>query len=152
MTAPHDDQRDPQLSALLRTTVDAPPLRPGFHDELEARLRAADAETTRIPVRRRLTTRRLMAAAAVVAAAAVFAFAVLPAIRGGDTATAGDVLAAMTAASGGAQTVRLHDITTTVSTVGQSRAGGSVHRRDRAHDEHHRRQPRSLHVHSRLDG
>ena len=41
MTAPHDDQRDPQLSALLRANVDAPPLRPGFHDELEARLQTA---------------------------------------------------------------------------------------------------------------
>ena len=43
MTAPHDDQRDPQLSALLRAAVDAPPLRPGFHDELEARLSATEA-------------------------------------------------------------------------------------------------------------
>lgn len=41
MTAPGDDQRDPKLSALLRSAVDAPPLRRGFHDELEARLQAA---------------------------------------------------------------------------------------------------------------
>ena len=119
MTAPHDDQRDPQLAALLQTTVDAPPLRPGFHEELEARLRSADSAATRIPAhRRRLTTRRLFAAAAVVAAAAVFAFAILPAVRSDDTATAGDVLAAMTAASGGAQTVRLHVITNTSTSIG----------------------------------
>jgi hypothetical protein len=115
MSAPHDEQPDPQLSSLLRTAVDAPPLRPGFHDELEARLRAADAAglpMTTVPAsRRRLTNRRLLAAAAVVAAAAVFAFAILPAIRGGGTATAADMLAAMTQASGGAQTVRLGIVT-----------------------------------------
>ena len=124
MTASHDDQRDPQLSALLRATVDAPPLRPGFHDELEARLQTAAAGVTTVPARRRRrTTRSMIAAAAVVAAAAVFAFAVLPAIRGGDTATAGDVLAAMTAASGGAQTVRLHVVTKTVADAGD---GGRI--------------------------
>lgn len=120
MTATYDDQRDPQLSALLRATVDAPPLRPDFHDQLEARLTASDAaggaRVTSIPARRknRLTTRRLLAAAAVAAAAAVFAFAVVPALRGTDTATAGDVLAAMTATSGGAQTVRMRVVTKTV--------------------------------------
>ena len=41
----------------------------------------------------------------------------LPALRGGDTATAGDVLAAMTAASGGAQTVRLHIVSTNAVTA-----------------------------------
>ena len=131
MTAPHDDQRDPQLAALLQATVDAPPLRPGFHDELEARLRSADSAATRVPpLRRRLTTRRVLAAAAVVAAAAVFAFAILPAVRSDDAATAGDVLAAMTAASGGAQTVRLHVITNT-STI----AGGKAVSEDRSTDE-----------------
>jgi hypothetical protein len=117
MTVPHDDQRDPQLSALLQANVDAPALRPGFHDELEARLRSGDSAITRIPARRkRLATRRLIAAASVAAAAAVFVFAVLPALRGGDTATAGDVLAAMTAASGGAQTVRMHLVSTAAVT------------------------------------
>jgi hypothetical protein len=117
MTAPHDDQRDPQLSALLRATVDAPPLRPGFHDELEVRLQSAAAGVTTAPARRRrVKPLRLLAAASVAAAAAVFVFAVLPALRGGDTATAGDVLAAMTAASGGAQTVRLHIVSTTAVT------------------------------------
>ena len=117
MTASHDDQRDPQLSALLRANVDAPPLKPGFHDELEARLQTPAAGVTTVPARRRSrTTRSMIAAAAVVAAAAVFAFAILPAIRGGDTATAGDVLAAMTAASGGAQTVRLHIVSTAAVT------------------------------------
>ena len=119
MTTPHDDQRDPQLSALLRAHVDAPPLRPGFHDELEARLQTATAGVTTVPARRRRVKRfRLVAAAAVIAAAAVFVFAVLPALRGGDAATAGDVLAAMTAASGGAQAVRLHVMTTTSASTG----------------------------------
>jgi hypothetical protein len=118
MTTPHDDQRDPRLAALLRATVDAPPLRPGFHDELEARLQAADTvgpTATGIPAtcKRRLTARRAIAAAAVVAVAAVFAFAILPAIRGGGTATAADMLAAMTRASGGVQTVRLGIVTET---------------------------------------
>jgi hypothetical protein len=135
MTAPHDDQRDPRLSALLRANVDAPPLRPGFHDELEARLTGAEASgspaaaITTVPARHRpLTTRRLIAAA-MVAAAAIFAFTVIPAIRGGDTATAGDVLAAMTAASGGAQTVRLHVVTNT--SAGAGKAGAE----DRSTDE-----------------
>ena len=118
MTAPLDDRRDPELAALLMASVDAPPLRPGFHEELEARLQAADAVgsiATRIPAtpRRRLTARRAIAAAAVVATAAVFAFAILPAIHGGGTATAADVLAAMTRASGGVQTVRLGIVTET---------------------------------------
>jgi hypothetical protein len=116
MTSPHDDQRDPVLSALLRANVDTPPLRPGFHDELEARLQAATAGVTTVPARRRrVKPLRLLAAAAVVAVAAVFAFAVLPALRGGDTATAGDVLTAMTAASGGAQTVRLNIVSATTA-------------------------------------
>ena len=128
MTALHDDQRDPQLSALLRANVDAPPLRPGFHDELEARLQsAAAAAVTTVPARRRrVKPLRLLAAASVAAAAAVFAFAVLPALRGGDTATAGDVLAAMTAASGGAQTVRLHVVSTFAVTGMGSDASGEA--------------------------
>ena len=120
MTAPHDHQRDQQLSALLRANVDAPPLRPGFHEELEARLQSATTAgtaVTTIPARRRrVKPLRLLAAASVAAAAAIFAFAVLPALRGGDTATAGDVLTAMTAASGGAQTVRLYVIATAAVT------------------------------------
>ncbi len=119
MTAPQDGQRDPQLSVLLRANVDAPPLRPGFHDELEARLQTATAAVTTAPAgRRRVKRLRLLAAASVIAAAAVFVFAVLPALRG-DTATAGDVLAAMTAASGGAQTVRLHIVSTNTATTGK---------------------------------
>lgn len=114
MTALHDDQRDPALSALLRANVDAPPLRPTFHDELEARLQSATAASvTTVPARRRRARQlRLLAAASVAAAAAILVFAVLPALRGGDTATAGDVLAAMTASSGGAQKVRLHVVST----------------------------------------
>jgi hypothetical protein len=126
MTAQSDHQRDTQLAALLKATVDAPPLRPDFHDELETRLIAAAAgraaRVTSIPARRRLTTRRLLVAAAVAAAAAVFAFAVLPALRGADTATAGDVLAAMTATSGGAQSVRLHMIATTTEAMSRGAA------------------------------
>jgi hypothetical protein len=123
MTAPLDDRRDPELAALLLANIDAPPLSPGFHEELEARLQAADASLTSVPARRRRpTTRRLVVAAAVAAVAAVFAFAVLPAIRGVETATASDVLAAMTAASGGAQTVRLRIVTVA---TGVSPAHGS---------------------------
>ena len=123
MTAARDDQRDPQLTALLRATVDAPPLRAGFREELDTRLAAGDAagrgaRVTSLPARRRrLTARRLLVAALVAAAAAVFAFAMLPALRGSDTATAGDVLAAMTATSGGAQTVRMHMITKTTEAM-----------------------------------
>jgi hypothetical protein len=113
MTAPHGHQRDPVLSALLRANVDAPPLRPGFHEELEARLQSAAAPVTTVPARRRRVRQlRLLAAASVAAAAAILVFAVLPALRGGGAATAGDVLTAMTAASGGAQTVRLHVVST----------------------------------------
>ena len=72
MTTPHDDQHDPQLSGLLRATVDAPPLRPGFHEELEARLAR---EPRRAPVvgpathaPRRWAARLLVAAATVAAA------------------------------------------------------------------------------------
>jgi hypothetical protein len=114
MAPSSDESRDSQLTAILRTAVDAPPLRPGFHEELEARLASAPGirkgdQATSLPTdRRRPWTRRIFLAAAVVAAAAVFALAVLPALRGTDTATAGDVLAAMTASSGGAQTVRMH--------------------------------------------
>jgi hypothetical protein len=124
MTSTHDVQRDPQLSALLRAAVDAPPLRAGFHEELETRLAAAGrAGVTSIPARRRrVTTRRLVTAAAVAAAAAVLAFAVLPALRDADTATAGDVLAAMTASSGGAQTVRMHVVTKTAIGAHDERA------------------------------
>ena len=117
MTAPHSEQGDPALSALLRANVDAPPLRPGFHEELEARLQTAAVPVTTVPARRRqVRPLRLLAAASVAAAAAIFVFAVLPALRGGDTATAGDVLAAMTAASGGAQTVRMHVISKSLLT------------------------------------
>ena len=115
MTAGHDDRRDPQLAALLRATVDAPPLRRGFHDELETRLAAADAaghgaHVTDIPAhRRRLTTRRRLAAGAVAVAAAavILAVLVLPAVRGTDTATAADMLASMDSPSGGANVARL---------------------------------------------
>jgi hypothetical protein len=114
MTAPIGERRDPELAQLLRASLDAPPLPPGFHDELETRLTAADAARphsesgTAVGRRRRFAGRRLFAAAAVAAAAAVFAFAVLPALRGSDTATAADILAAMTSSSGGAESVRLH--------------------------------------------
>ena len=132
MTALHDDQRDPALSALLRANVDAPPLRPGFHEELEARLQSAAAPVTTVPARRRRARPlRLLAAASVAAAAAILAFAVLPALRGGDTATAGDVLAAMTAASGGAQTVRLH-IVSTAGVTDTGAYGAESHSTDKA--------------------
>jgi hypothetical protein len=115
MTAGYDDERDPQLAALLRATVDAPQLRRGFHDELETRLAAADAaardaRVTDIPAhRRRPTTRRLLAAGvvAVAAAAVILAALVLPAVRGTETATAADMLASMDSPSESASVVRL---------------------------------------------
>ena len=156
MTALHDDQRDPALSALLQANVDAPPLRPGFHDELEARLQSATAAGTAVTTvparRRRVRPLRLLAAASVAAAAAIFVFAVLPALRGGDTATAGDVLAAMTAASGGAQTVRLHVVSTIVVTGEGDAPEDRSTERGGPHPEHRRRQPRPGGVHLDLEG
>jgi hypothetical protein len=131
MTPQPDESLDQRLGAILRTAVDAPPLRPGFHDELEARLatpaiRRGDRTSSMHSDRRSPWTRRVLLAAAVVAVAAVFAFAVLPALRGTDTATAADVLAAMTASSGGAQTVRLHVVTEAATGISKSS--------ERAHD------------------
>ncbi|MBI4933208.1 MAG: SBBP repeat-containing protein, partial [Actinobacteria bacterium] len=65
---------------------------------------ASGGESTR---RRRHPVRWLVAAAGVAAAAAVIAFVVLPAVRGTDTATASDVLAAMSSPAVKAKTVRL---------------------------------------------
>jgi hypothetical protein len=120
MASTPNETRDPQLAGILRTAVDAPPLRRGFHDELEARLapgtisRSGPATGARTGTRGPWT-RRVLLTAAVVAVAGVFAFAVLPALRGTDTATAADVLAAMTAAPGRAHAVRMHTVTTTAS-------------------------------------
>lgn len=90
--------RDPELSGLLRAHLSAPPLRSGFHDELEARLEA-------LPTLRRRVTRwpsfrrpRVLAAAAVAIAAAVVAIVAILLTGGTSTATAADVVAAMAAA------------------------------------------------------
>jgi len=111
----HQDelQRDPELSALLREHLTAPPLRPGFAEELESRLEANDAARVHaaptLAGRRKRRGRRLLAAVAAVAAAAVALVVLLPAPRGTSTATAADImLASMNAASGGsARVVRL---------------------------------------------
>ena len=127
MSAPtQEPRRDQELAALLQTHLDAPPLRPGFHEELEARLQATDAggrEAARAAAgpsapeepRRRRFAGRLLAVAAVAAAAAILVFAVLPALRGTATATAADMLAAMSSAAADVQTVRL-DIRTVSTT------------------------------------
>ena len=57
--------------------------------------------------RRRFPIRLFIVAATVAAAGAILAFAVLPALRGTDTATAADMLASMDSASEGARIVRL---------------------------------------------
>src|SRR5664280_1179510 len=111
----HQDelQRDPELSALLREHLTAPPLRPGFAEELESRLEANDAARVHaaptLAGRRKRRGRRLLAAVAAVAAAAVALVVLLPAPRGTSTATAADImLASMNAAAGGsARVVRL---------------------------------------------
>jgi hypothetical protein len=108
---PETPERDPGVAALLQQHLAAPPLRPGFHDQLEVRLAEADATAAGAPDagrRRRLTVRRVVPVAAAAAALALFVFVALPALRGGSTATAADVLSAMSAGPAGATTVRLH--------------------------------------------
>jgi hypothetical protein len=127
-------RHDPELTELLRAGLGAPPLRPGFHEELEVRLQAEDAarrDASPLPAveprRRRFAGRRSILIAAVAAAAAIIAFAVLPAPRGTATATAADMLASMNAASGSVQTIRL-DIIGEVPAfaMGKDSAGGTV--------------------------
>ena len=124
-----DDRRvpdDPRADAGLWDLVASVPVPPPggeFMPRLAARLAAepgVSAEVggsgavarpgTSVRAGRRLPT-RLLIAAATVAVAAVIAFAVMPALRGAETATAADMLAAMTAA-GRTQTVHLRLVET----------------------------------------
>jgi len=105
------ERRDPELGRELRERIGAPPLARDFLDALWARIEAenavAAASVPREKAGRRTLSfrRRWLVAAVVVAAATVLGFVLLPVLRGADTATAADVLAAMDAA--GHHTVRL---------------------------------------------
>ena len=115
MSEPRNGQeRDRELGELLRTHLSAPPLRSGFHEELEARLATIPSSAIAAPRRRhmRRSTRRLLALVAVAAAASVVAFAVLPLLQRDSTATAADMLAAMTSAGRRSQTVALDIVIT----------------------------------------
>ncbi len=91
-------QRDNELSGLLRAHLAPPPLRPGFHDELEARLEALPAPRRRVAWFSSLRRTRVLAVAAVAAVAAVVAIVAIPLLGGTSTATAADVVGAMAAA------------------------------------------------------
>ena len=87
--------------------------------------------------------RLLVAAATVAATAAVIAFAVMPALRGTDTATAADMLASMNAA-GGAQTVHLRLVETERLSASSGEGASTVPASydGRPHPQRHRRLPR----------
>ena len=116
---PDDPRADRGLWDIV-AALPVPPTADDFMPRLAARLAdepgvaapAGDAggalPGTSVLARRRFPSRVFIAAATVAAAAAVFAFAILPALRGTETATAADMLASMNAAGGGVQVVRLH--------------------------------------------
>jgi hypothetical protein len=116
---PVDPRNDRELWDAVGGAVPVPPPAPDFRQRLETRLAAAalgngvasdgaaSANNARSASSRRHPVRWLVAAATVAAAAAVIAFVVLPAIRGTETATAADVLAAMSSPAVNAKTVRL---------------------------------------------
>lgn len=100
-----DEMRDAEIGRLLSGGQVAE-----HEDDYWDALREAVAPELEALSRPRPRRRRFLhmgLAAAAVAAAAVVAFAVLPALRGTDTATAADMLASMNAASSDVQTVRL---------------------------------------------
>jgi len=86
---PRTPRRDPEIAHTLRSRISAPPLRPGFRDELWARV---DAQESGAP-------------------------------GSADTATAADMLQAMSSAAAGGDTVRLH---ITATQIEPSRSTGSV--------------------------
>ena len=96
-----DEIRDPEIGRLLSGGSVAEH-EAGYWDALREavapELEALEPETLAARPRRRRLLRMGLAAAAV-AAAAVVAFAVLPALRGTDAATAADMLASMSRAS-----------------------------------------------------
>lgn len=112
--APGDPRADRELWNLV-AAVPVPAAADDFVPRLLARL-GGEPDAAVLPgpparTRRRFAIRAAIAAAAVAAAAALFALAVLPAMRGTDTATAADMLASMNV-SGGAQTVHIRLIQT----------------------------------------
>jgi hypothetical protein len=115
---PDDPRADREVWDLVGA-IPVPQHAPDFLPRLQTRLAAAAVGGASQPAavlpgprtgsRRRLVS-YLGATAAVAATAAVLAFAVLPALRGTDTATAADMLASMNAPGGSAQAVRLHSV------------------------------------------
>ena len=101
--------RDLKMGRAL-ASIPLPELPDEYYSRLAENLEQALSGSSRVPRRSRMLRIGLVAAA-VAAAAAVLAFAVLPALRGTDTATAADMLASMKAA-GGAQTVHIRLIQT----------------------------------------
>ena len=117
--APDDPRADENLWDLV-AAIPVPAAADDFMVRLSARLSAGPNDAaalceSRLAVlqgppartRRRHPARLFIAAAIVAAAAAVLAFAVLPALRGTDTATAADMLASMSRASSNVQAIRL---------------------------------------------
>jgi len=115
-----DETRDAEIARLLSGGSVAEH-EPGYWDALRAAV-APEFAVLELgalhrprPRKRRLL--RLGLAAAAVAAAAVIAFAVLPALRGTDTATAADMLASMNAAATG----KAHVVRLSVKEAGETR-------------------------------
>ena len=100
-----DEIRNPEIGRLLSGGPVAEH-EAGYWDALREAV-APELETLSRPRPRKRRLLRMGLAAAAVAAAAVIAFAVLPALRGTDTATAADMLASMSRASRNVQTIRL---------------------------------------------
>jgi hypothetical protein len=138
---PDDPRADAELWDLV-AGVPVPAAAPGFRQRLQTRLAAAalagpapggDAASGASlpgpraePRHRRRRVSLLVAAAAVAAVVAVLTFAVLPALRGTDTATAADMLASMNAAGGGVQVVRLHIVSGFVASPHTSLTPGVI--------------------------
>ena len=96
--------RDLKMGRAL-ASIPLPELPDGYYARLAEKLDQVRPVSSRVRGRSRIL-RMALVAATVAAAAAVAAFAVLPAIRGTDTATAADMLASMSSA-GPTQTVQL---------------------------------------------
>jgi hypothetical protein len=137
-----DDPRDDRSLWDLVAGISVPAAAPDFQLRLQTRLAAAalagpapgggaavgvTLPGPRVePRRRRRRVSLIVAAAAVAAMAAVFAFAVMPALRGTDTATAADMLASMNSAGGDVQLVRLHIVSGIVASPHTSPAPGVI--------------------------
>jgi hypothetical protein len=98
--------RDLKMGRAL-ASIPLPELSDGYYSRLAEDLKRARPASSRARRRRPRMMRVGLVAAAVAAVAAIFGFAVLPGLRGTDTATAADMLASMNAAAGHARVVRL---------------------------------------------